>query len=239
MNCDIIQDLLPLYHDGVCSEGSRAAVKEHLTACEDCRRLLEDMDMPLPEEKRAKAANDAAAVKRISQEWKKSKWRARVKGAAVAAAVCLVLVGTWVAATALYIFPVETEKIQITNMRQLSDGRILYHFYIDDDLTLRVVHFEYGEDGDMYYVPKRAFYTAKRQSPSPADSDQELYLPEINAWARANGVEREITRVWYGRGEDAILLWEEGMELPAASAADEAEWGFVGESAGYWDERYR
>ena len=28
MNCDIIQDLLPLYHDGVCSAASQAAVEE-------------------------------------------------------------------------------------------------------------------------------------------------------------------------------------------------------------------
>ncbi|MFR6042399.1 MAG: sigma-70 family RNA polymerase sigma factor [Dysosmobacter welbionis] len=30
---DIVQDLLPLYHDGVCSDKSRAAVEEHLQTC--------------------------------------------------------------------------------------------------------------------------------------------------------------------------------------------------------------
>ena len=29
MEHDIILDLLPLYHDGVCSEASQAAVEEH------------------------------------------------------------------------------------------------------------------------------------------------------------------------------------------------------------------
>ena len=33
MEHEIVWDLLPLYHDGVCSEKSRAAVEEHLTAC--------------------------------------------------------------------------------------------------------------------------------------------------------------------------------------------------------------
>ena len=37
---DIVQDLLPLYHDGVCSDKSRAAVEEHLKTCEDCRAAL-------------------------------------------------------------------------------------------------------------------------------------------------------------------------------------------------------
>lgn len=69
---DIVQDLLPLYHDGVCSDKSRAAVEEHLQTCEACRAALTAMDAPLPEVE--KAADDAAvAVKKISGEWKRGK----------------------------------------------------------------------------------------------------------------------------------------------------------------------
>ena len=96
---DIVQDLLPLYHDGVCSEKSRAAVEEHLKACETCRAALAAMDAPLPGAKREVAADDAAAVQKISEEWKKSKWKARLKGAAIAAAVCAVLVFLGLVAT--------------------------------------------------------------------------------------------------------------------------------------------
>lgn len=42
--CKIIEDLLPLYHDGVCSEESREMVDEHLAQCEDCRKSLELID---------------------------------------------------------------------------------------------------------------------------------------------------------------------------------------------------
>ena len=35
MNCKIVQDLLPLYHDEVVSEESREIVDEHLETCED------------------------------------------------------------------------------------------------------------------------------------------------------------------------------------------------------------
>ena len=42
-NCGIIDDLLPLYVDGACSEESKAAVEAHLTSCEACRRELERM----------------------------------------------------------------------------------------------------------------------------------------------------------------------------------------------------
>lgn len=35
--CEIIQDLLPLYADGICSEESKAAVEQHLSECSDCK----------------------------------------------------------------------------------------------------------------------------------------------------------------------------------------------------------
>lgn len=237
LDCEIVRDLLPLYHDGVCSPKSRETVAEHLESCEDCQSALAELDAPLPEEARFAAAQDVETVKKIAREWNRSRWKARLRGAAIAAAVCAVMFGGWLAATEGFWFPVDTDKIQLTDVRQLSDGRVLYHLYIDDDLTLRALQFEYDDAGNKYYVPKRALYTEKRQGPSLADSDQIMDIAEVNAWARAQGIDREITRVWYGRGEDAILLWEEGMELPAASAGDEAAYGYEPGSAEYWAER--
>ena len=235
MEHEIVRDLRPLYHGGVCSDASRLAVEAHLKECGVCREALKEMDAPLPGAETQKNTADGAAVKKISDEWKKTKWKARLKGAAVAAAVCLVLVGAWIAATQLFVFPVPVEKIQITNVRQLSDGRVLYHFYIDDDLNLRRIRFEYDEEGNKYYVPLRAFITEKRwDGVSSADREMVLDVAEENAWAESQGIDREVTRVWYGRGEDAILLWEEGMDLPAASEADEAAWGYELGSADYW-----
>lgn len=237
MEHDIILDLLPLYHDGVCSEASRAAVEEHLKTCGTCREALAEMDAPLPAVEARKNTADGAAVKKISDEWKKAKWKARLKGAAIAAAVCLLLFGAWMAATQLYLFPVPAEKIEITNVRQLSDGRVLYHFFIDDGLNLRRTKFEYGEDGNMYCVPVRALITEKRwEGNSPANMELLLDMEMVDDQAKFMGF-REIDHVWYGRGEDAILLWEEGMKLPSASEADEAVYGYNEVSADYWAER--
>ena len=33
ITCDIIEDLLPLYHDNVCSNDSKIIVEEHLKNC--------------------------------------------------------------------------------------------------------------------------------------------------------------------------------------------------------------
>ncbi len=41
--CEVILDLLPLYHDGVCSEKSREMVEEHLKECEMCQKALAEI----------------------------------------------------------------------------------------------------------------------------------------------------------------------------------------------------
>ena len=52
--CDLILDLLPLYQNNLCSEGSEAIITEHLATCENCNKVLDKMeslvDVPAHEE---------------------------------------------------------------------------------------------------------------------------------------------------------------------------------------------
>ena len=38
--CEMINDLLPLYIDGVCSEESKKLVEEHMKTCDSCRKTV-------------------------------------------------------------------------------------------------------------------------------------------------------------------------------------------------------
>lgn len=49
LSCKVIEDLLPLYHDGVCSPESAELVEEHLAGCEKCQAVLEDYDYQVGE----------------------------------------------------------------------------------------------------------------------------------------------------------------------------------------------
>jgi len=40
ISCDVIKDLLPLYHDGVCNQSTTKLVIGHLNECESCRVYL-------------------------------------------------------------------------------------------------------------------------------------------------------------------------------------------------------
>ncbi len=93
LSCEIIKDLLPLYHDGVCSEESRTAVAEHLQTCADCQRELALMagetSPPAgepPEKTIAKAAEKA---------WRRGKRKALLKGAAIALMAALAVTAAW------------------------------------------------------------------------------------------------------------------------------------------------
>lgn len=43
MNCNIINDLIPLYIDGCCSDETSAEVKKHIEECHNCKTVFESM----------------------------------------------------------------------------------------------------------------------------------------------------------------------------------------------------
>jgi len=40
VKCSVVQDLLPSYIDGICSNESKSIVESHLSNCEDCTEYL-------------------------------------------------------------------------------------------------------------------------------------------------------------------------------------------------------
>lgn len=41
--CCLIQDSMPLYLDGICSDATKEYIAEHLQSCEECKKVYEDM----------------------------------------------------------------------------------------------------------------------------------------------------------------------------------------------------
>lgn len=56
--CELIQDLLPLYQDNVCSNRSKIAVEEHLEECESCRNHMQQLKSTVYDEILTKEKND-------------------------------------------------------------------------------------------------------------------------------------------------------------------------------------
>ena len=68
-NCELIQDLIPLYEEGLCSPPSRQAVEEHLSECEACRRLTKPLPVLEPEEPPAADRVVAKSIRKVKRRW--------------------------------------------------------------------------------------------------------------------------------------------------------------------------
>ncbi|MDD7739949.1 MAG: zf-HC2 domain-containing protein [Fusicatenibacter sp.] len=77
VSCEVIQDLLPLYCDGVCSEESRKIILAHVQTCEKCKEELRvlNLSVDIPEE-----TTEVEAAAAASKAWKKNKSKAFHKG---------------------------------------------------------------------------------------------------------------------------------------------------------------
>ena len=69
--CKVVEDILPMYYDKVCSEESAALVEEHIKDCPHCSQMLYDLraDMDIPAQK----IDDIKPLKEIQKSYKKLK----------------------------------------------------------------------------------------------------------------------------------------------------------------------
>ena len=67
--CRVIEDMLPMYYDKVCSEESAALVEEHLKDCPHCSQMLSDLrdDIDIQEKK----VDDIKPLKKLQKSYKK------------------------------------------------------------------------------------------------------------------------------------------------------------------------
>ncbi len=80
ISCEIIKDLLPIYHDGVCSSESKLFVEAHLDKCEHCKMELKTMNTMLFGDNTTSNMNEAEAVVHLSKKWKKGMLLSLLKG---------------------------------------------------------------------------------------------------------------------------------------------------------------
>ena len=220
MKCEVIRDLLPLYHDGVCSSESKALVEEHLENCSACQKELETMDAQLTSAHEYKEAN---LFKAASSAWRKSKKKSFIKGTVITAAICALLFASFFGLTQWKCLSVPANSIEITNLSQLSDGSIIFNLSLNDNQKSSYVKYTTTADGEFYLTPMRAvieqsgnmgiyngyyvIYPAGFKTSEPEYPG--IFLAE------------NVTKIYVGPVGEGTLVWEAGMELPAASASVE------------------
>lgn len=71
LSCKVIEDMLPMYYDGICSKESVELIEEHLKDCHHCSHLLAELrtDMSIAE----KSVDDMKPLKKIQKSYMKMK----------------------------------------------------------------------------------------------------------------------------------------------------------------------
>tara|TARA_Y100000588_G_C13856866_1_gene754460 strand:- start:313 stop:756 length:444 start_codon:yes stop_codon:yes gene_type:complete len=82
ISCDVVKDLLPLYHDEVCSLESKKLVEAHLETCESCKEELEkyNIDLKIGNQNSDSGLDGAKAISKLSNKWKQDKRRSFLLG---------------------------------------------------------------------------------------------------------------------------------------------------------------
>ncbi len=83
ISCNVIKDLLPLYHDDICSEDSRLLVDEHLKHCEVCKQELKQYDTDFNgglQMNTTANIDEARPLLALSKAWKRDRKSAFLKG---------------------------------------------------------------------------------------------------------------------------------------------------------------
>lgn len=93
ISCRIIEDMLPLYVDGVCSEESKNAVESHISTCEECCKKLEQMKHSLPKSEIQNNIDDGAMLQKLSATWK-SKTKINIKSSVFCIIFYVLAIGT-------------------------------------------------------------------------------------------------------------------------------------------------
>ena len=86
--CDIIQDMLPLYVDEVCSEAAAEMVKEHLATCAECNKIYQQM-LSHTNEDMLHVESESVVKRHENKEKKKNR-----RNIAIAVIVTIVLLGS-------------------------------------------------------------------------------------------------------------------------------------------------
>ena len=135
MKCEIVKDLIPLYCDGLCSEETKSAVKEHTAGCEDCRRLLEAAGADIEVPAQTYDEEEARVLQGVKKRYSRIRWRAVLLTVCIAAVLIAVVGGAYYFHEYRILFP-EHSDVQLHRMEyrhdSLHEGKEAYFEFIMD-----------------------------------------------------------------------------------------------------------
>ena len=206
VSCSIIEDLLPLYCDNICSEESKQMVEGHLRDCEHCAQMLRDLRAESKISLQDKKINEqeGAVLGKMARSWKKSLLKSFVKGITVAAVIFCVAFVAYYGLSVYQGSMVIPEQVEATGYR-VSDTQMTFKLQPVDGYCGGTIKSTVTENGNLYIAIYR----------SVIKEDLEIGESEIMNYG-FNQAQKGYAAVYYGTPDNCKLLWEQGQTLPFA-----------------------
>lgn len=219
VNCEIIQDLLALYVDDVCSPSSKESIEIHVESCSNCKDKLNDLQRDeIPSQLREEK----------DETYKKLATNIRLKKAAfiltcIVIALVILIIGNKIYYRLAWNSEVviSFDKVEVKDISQLSDGRIAFHTLVDDGYLVMGGQFS---ESDPY--PRLSLRRGHLKIKNPDDISQIEKFTMNNTYWIFNANQDKIVYV----DDKEYIIWEEGDLIPMAS--EEMEEKLINRSSG-------
>ena len=223
-SCEIIKDMLPLYYDNVCSDDSKRMIEEHLSQCNNCKVEFEKIqdEIHSPEKSIMENKTDSNVIKNISTSWKRWRLKSFIKGGIISALLMIIIFLGYVGLFIWDVKSVSTDIVEIRDISEMEDGKIVYYAEINDGYSLNTIKYDMDGEGNFYMTPLRPLIKKKAQPPYGGEKGYDYIDIKVQQEYRG----KEIKRIYYGTPKDKILIWEKGIELPKTSEEVEKNFGF-------------
>ena len=206
--CYIVNDLLPLYMDGLLSPETKAAVSCHLEHCPSCSRQYAAMEEPIHGQDEPFKTNDTKAVNFLKKE----------KRMAVKKILAAILGVTLIFSALFYgiVFQQQAFHFETRNLYQLSNGD-LYFELVPSESESAVSSISYSDEisaeQDRYEIHMGYSLSTLWQS-SPSALPGRVYCFTIAPVQ--NQEETAYMPVYYTQGNETLLIWDGEQALAPA-----------------------
>lgn len=220
LSCKVIEDLLPLYVDGVCSKESAEAVEAHLSQCAACRGALTALQN----------ANDVAKAENVVTEERQAEALRRVKRriarrqvwaavGAVAAMAVLTLGGIGVLKHTVE--PVDKEAVSVS----MVDGALVGRLQGSREHSVRIKRVTETVNGEE---KSYLFFSVTETKWDGLTTHSDVFSEYVLCPADKGA--SEIAGVYYREGDDTGLENKSGVEIQTELEQSRLLWS--GESFG-------
>lgn len=207
ISCKIIEDLIPLYFDKVCSEESSKMIEDHIRECAHCSQILKDLrtETSINCTEIEENIKSSTVLGGFINKYKKSIFKAFINGLITSAIIFSFIIGIYYSLFDYQGSIVPKDQVSISGY-MIGKNQISFKLEPLDGYCGGNIKTSIDEDGNLYIAIYRTFIKERLR-----EDENEIMNYGFNQSIK------NYNAVYYGTPGEAKLLWKNGQTLPKAT----------------------